>query len=108
MSSLGQKAIITRQELFPSKEAAAATTNMATHHNYFLTTIAWQAIGIQLQKQDEQRRHYYKEIPQLHTLQSYTFQLDNKTIVSTTFKIFFILKYLIYVHIRFQTYSKSL
>ena len=54
MSSLGQKAIITRQELFPSKEAAAATTNMATHHNYFLTTIAWQAIGIQLQKQDEQ------------------------------------------------------
>ena len=80
MSSLGQKAIITRQELFPSKEQAG--TNMATHHNYFLTTIAWQAIGIQLQKQDSS----YKEIPQLHTQGTHL----NAIKLLTTFKTLFL------------------
>ena len=50
------------------------TTNMATHHNYFLTTIAWQAIGIQLQKsrQDITTKKFHNYTPR------YTFEHHNK------------------------------
>ena len=58
---------------------------MATHHNYFLTTIAWQAIGIQLQKQDSS----YKEIPQLHTQGTHL----NAIKLLTTFKTLLFFRY---------------